>query len=72
MRMREVEKLRGKKYMKNLIKRLFCKHEYKKASSEIVYDKVFDYECYITYKYRVDTFVCMKCGKKKKEWTKIG
>lgn len=55
----------------NIFKKLFCKHDYELLSSKIISRQHFDFECYITNKYKEETYICKKCGKKDKKYTRI-
>ena len=55
----------------NIIKRLFCKHDYlyKNSGIETFHEADFSGDgCYNTWTERYDVYICKKCGKTKKVW----
>ena len=56
-----------------IFERLFCKHDYKFISYEIIQRKIFDkeHEYYIIHRYIRNFYVCEKCGSKKSEEKRI-
>ena len=54
--------------MKNILRRLFCSHEWIYDGRGIKTVKHFDYECYITKQIKYNRYHCAKCGVIKKDY----